>query len=91
MSSFRGRAVRRASHDSTSLGRFRFLVAVVDIKIVHSAFRFIAWVLAIGGSVVSGVVVASLIRREQDRKLVEELKPRDKGRSLKRSELEGRQ
>ncbi len=50
-----------ASHDSMRLGRFRFLISVVDTKIVYSVFRFIAWVLAMGASVVLSLVLVSLL------------------------------
>jgi hypothetical protein len=54
-------------------GAFVFLVSVVDAKTVHSAFRFIAWVLAIGGSVVFSIVLGSLFQRERARELVAEI------------------
>ena len=72
MSSFRG-STALASHDSMSLGRFRFLISVMDAKTVHSVFRFIAWVLAIGASVVFVFVLASLFQRERARELVAEI------------------
>jgi hypothetical protein len=45
----------------------------VDAKIVHSAFRFIASVLAIGASVIFGVVLGSLFQRERAKELVAEI------------------
>jgi hypothetical protein len=45
----------------------------VDAKIIHSVFRFIAWALAIGGSVIFGIVLGSLFQRERARELVAEI------------------
>ena len=45
----------------------------MDAKTVHSVFRFIAWVLAIGASVVFVFVLASLFQRERARELVAEI------------------
>jgi hypothetical protein len=69
----RGKNVSRASYDSMSVGRFRLLISVMDAKTVHSVFRFIAWVLAIGASVVFVFVLASLFQRERARELVAEI------------------
>jgi len=56
-----------------SPGGFVFLISVMDVKMVHSVFRFIGWVLAIGGSVVFGIVLGSLFQRERARELVAEI------------------
>jgi hypothetical protein len=56
-----------------SPGGFVFFISVVDVKTVHSVFRFIGWVLAIGGSVVFGIVLGSLFQRERARELVAEI------------------
>jgi len=56
-----------------SRGGFVFLISVMDVKMVHSVFRFIGWVLAIGGSVVFGIVLGSLFQRERARELVSEI------------------
>jgi len=61
-----------------SPGGFVFFISVMDVKMVHSVFRFIGWVLAIGGSVVFGIVLGSLVQRERARELVAEI-----GRAMK--------
>lgn len=66
---FRGRAVRRASHDSKGLGRFVF-PRLVDAKNVYSAFHLIAAALAVGGLIIVGLIVGSLLQRERARELL---------------------
>jgi hypothetical protein len=51
----------------------------VDVKTIHSVFRLIASVLAIGASVIFGLVLGSLFQRERARELVAEI-----GRVMKR-------
>ena len=47
---------------------------IVEIKTVHSVFRFIAGVLTIGASVVFVLVLGSLFQRERARELVAEIR-----------------
>jgi hypothetical protein len=62
VSSFRGRAVPRASHDSNrSRGAFVFC-AIVDAEAIHSVFQIIAAVLAVGALVIVFCVGFSIPR-----------------------------
>jgi hypothetical protein len=66
------------------------LVFVVDVKIVHSVFRIIAWVLAIGAPVVFAIVLGSLFQRERARELVTEISrvmKGDRSQTCARSEI----
>jgi hypothetical protein len=62
----------------------------VDAKTIHSVFRFIAWVLAVGGSVIFGIVLGSLFQRERARELVAEISrvmKGDRSQTCARSEI----
>ena len=74
-----------------SLADFAFAVFVVDVKTVHSVFRFLASVLAIGASVIFGLVLGSLLQRERVKGLVGEIgrvMKRDCSRTRAQSEIE---
>jgi hypothetical protein len=49
-------------------------MSVVDAKTVHSVFRFIASMLAIGASVISVLIVGSMFNRERAGALVVEIR-----------------
>jgi hypothetical protein len=62
----------------------------VDVKTIHSVFRVLASVLAIGVPVIFAIVLGSLFQRERARELVAEIgrvMKRDSSRTRAQSEI----